>query len=536
MEKKDRILRLLALGSILILTSLFIFKHLNLSIDYDRIFGRDWALHLINNFKVFHCHFNFYKILAWYMNSASNIVHYPPFNYLISAVLMEFLKLPPLGAVYASKAVWIIVGSLALYSAGRILGNSLCAGIFAAVIGVLNALMFEMAMDVSLEFIVPQAFALVVYCYLLSRAYQRLAGSIALGVVLAIGLLSKTALFMFAAPFLVFGFFFTPFEIESRLLKRFLYAALAAAIAFAIASVYYLPLLSQLLSEAHTESGLSFIGRNLSNIFSYSFPFIITPFALLVTTIAVILQVKKADPFLIPTFATLLISSAYMATLQTLGSTYLLTFVTIFALITARSFKYIKSFLRIALTALIMLLFYIPTLTGRTYTESRLVNRFFYPYDKWETRTIIVPRGGRDCDWELVENFAILFKNRYAQYDYEDIGYFLAGGMIHLTNVALALVKEDDAWLKDTKYGVDVIDVSLDKNVFKKKHIDMIKARKLVVVSLPNETSGDSYEFLHRKFDELKTERNIDFSFPMHWDLFLPGDFKILMLTKKQAQ
>lgn len=531
--KKQSVWDYLALGVILILAELALFMHLKFSLEFGRIFGRDWSIHLINAFKIFHCHFDIGKVIQWYKTS-SHVIYYTPFNYLISAAFWEFLKFPPLAAVYASKAVWIFFSALALYAAGKALGESACAGIVAATLGILNGLMLEMAREVSQEFLVPAALAIVIYCYALSAAYQRLFGCIVLGVMLGIGILAKSTLFVFAVPFLIFGLFFSPFKLKARFKKRFIYASCAAFIALGIALSFYLNFFSRFLKEAAGETALSFVEENFSKFFSLSCPFIISPFILTLAIASIVLQLKKKDPFLMHILCTLVVSSIYMMTTRTLSTTYLLPLRVIFALLIVRGFRYVSSIIRFLLAMIVVTLFFLPLQTGKPAIKNETLNRFFYPYDKWMTRTVITPINQGDFDWEVVEEFAILFKNRYAEYGYRDIGYILACGINHLPAIALALTKEKNAWLEDVKLSEEVILVALENNDYNEYKMNNIKARKLIILSLPNETSSEPYKFLHEIFNALKGERKVDFSFPIRWGVHLPGNYKILMLTKNQ--
>ena len=536
MERRGKISEYLAFGFVLILAELTAFSHLRLSIELSAVNGRDWQIHLINMFKVYHCHFDFGKILLWYKHTTSTILHYPPFNYLISVALWEFLKLPPLAAAYASKAVWIFFSALAMYGVGRLLGGDGWAGIAAAILGILNGLILDQAQEVSLETVVPAALALVIYGYALSRGYQRLFGSVVLGIALGIGLLTKSVLFIFAAPFLVFALFFNPFEKESPLIKRLACAAFAASIAVSIASLYYFTFFKEFLAEAGSESAAYKFRENLSNVLSYPFPFVISPFMLILALVSIVLQLRKKDFSFIPPFATLIISSAYMTTLQTLGCTYFFPFRILFTLIIVRGMKYLKSAYRFVLAFLLVIIFYVPLLINKPLIKNDPINRFFYPFDKWANYIEIVPRDIQNHIWEIVDRFACLFKNRYSEYGYKDIGYVIASDMIHIPNMALALVKGNEAWLEDLDWNT-VINVSLAGNDYNEPEMQTIRSKKLVIFTLPEKATGKPYQFLRDIYDtSLKDERVVDFSFPVTWGFGLPGEFKVLMLTKRLSQ
>lgn len=531
-ESRTKTLDYLTFGFILILTELAVFLHLRYSMECDTVFGRDWKIHLINTFKIFHCNFSIKKILLWYKDNY--IVHHPPFNYLISAVIWKFLKFPPLASVYASKAFWIFFSALAMYGVGKTLGDSRSAGIIAAIVGILNGLMLDLAREVSLESVVPMALAIIIYGYTLSFGYRRLLGSIILGITLGIGLVSKSVIFVSAVPFLVLGFFFSPFQSDTRFLKRFIYATIAALVAFSIASIYYLSLFKQFLIEAGSEAHLSNMIGNLGKLFSLPFPFIISPFMLLLIVIALFLQIKNKDKFLITILTTLILSTLYMSTTISLGVTYLLYLRIIFTVMIARGLKYASKAFRFVLAALVVLILYVPLLTSKPFTNSELVNRFFYSFDEWTNGIVYAPRDQKDIDWDIIYRFVCLFRTRYKDYDYEDIGYFLAGGLVYPPVIALALVREKDAWLKDVKMFEEVINVDLEGTDYTDQKMEVIRAKKLVIFTLPKNGVGKSYDFLREIYNIFKEERYVDFSFDKEWGLHLPGKFTVMMMIKRQ--
>lgn len=532
-KPKSKIQEYLAFGFILILTELVVFKHLFFSIEYDCAIGRDWPIHAINASKIYHCHFNFEKILVWYESTASSIYHYPPFHYLLSAALWEFLKLPPLLAMYASKAIWIFLGALAMYGAGRALGDNVYSGIVASVVGILNGLMLNAAREVSLEFVVPMSFAFIACFYMLSKGYQRFLPSLALGAALGIGLLSKSVLFTFAAPFLVLGFFISPFRVKN-FSRRLSYAAFAAFSAFLIAAPFYLTSLKPFLREAGSESNISFMHKNLIHFYPYYIAPDTTPFMLVLIALSAIILIIKRDSFFMLTFLIMLITIPYMATLQSLDSTYFLSFTILFALVIARGLKYLKSAFRFALCLVIAFVFCVPILTNKSPFRNNRFVRFLYPEDKWvNIETLQMSDRKSENSWENIERFALTFKNRYPEYGYEQVGYVLADGMVNVVNIAFALEWEKNAWLRDIKWWEDIVKINLHPMPYDEDPLKKIRGRELIVFSLPDQTPNERYKRLHEIFDELKAERTIDFRFPMYWDYKLPGNYKILFLAKR---
>jgi hypothetical protein len=391
--------------------------------------GRDWDYHLLNSFKIYHCHFQYGTIIQWYKNAGYDSSRWPPLAYLASALAMELAPERPLGAIQASRAVFILILVLSVYGAGRRFGGGPWPGLAAAVLAGLNplALVVE-APEVNLDFPAMVMIALVIYVYSRTIGFSRWPWSVGLGVACGLAMLTKTVSAVFLAPFLALAFVFPERNAPSVRL-RLQRLALVVAVALAMWLPFYLPLWRNVLAEYRGEA-VGDWSRFFPTLLEYGKILTSAPLVFFVAfglPAAVVCVVRRDRPVW-PLVGTWIIGVLFFAKIRFITPHYILPIQVLSPLLLTRWMMTWRASRQAALALVLTALLAIPALV---------------------MKAPVHPSGVDAKTVAHLQRLTGLFRDRYVDIEVRDIGYLTYNNMATdalrrgLLGASLALARPD---------------------------------------------------------------------------------------------
>jgi hypothetical protein len=432
-ETGDRAARWLVAGIVLCLAAVAVFNHLAFALDADRAWGHDALMHVTSALRVHKIGPDWEKLLDWVARSPAQDFHHAPLVPLLAGAVMDVAGVSPLAAMYAAKALWLLLLVGALYGAGRHLGGSPWAGLAAAILGGLSAAPLRAAREVGLEFPTAAAVALGAWGLAASRDFARRGGSALLGVLVGLGLLVKPTPALFIGPLLVAAYLCRADRFAGRASDRRRNALWALFLAVAVAGTYYLPLAPRILNAGYLRFtfGPRELGRTLATIGDQFALFLVSPLQVALVLITLTAGAFRRDAVLVPLVVAAAAGLAFTLAISDFSVTYLYPYLVIAALVVARGLGYLgpraRAAAALALAAVYAWPLALPTAAERVNVAYPSPWLFaVYPYaDRGDQPLLLTAAPDyrtASVPWAAIETLGTLFADRYAEATYRDVG------------------------------------------------------------------------------------------------------------------
>ena len=436
----------LAAGILSILVLQACLNHLDFSLGARFVSGCDLGMHLTKAFLIDRDLFHWSKILSVSSSPMFEDFQHGPMTYVFSSVVRRILRVGPLAAIYAAKALWIVVVSVSLYGAGRRLGGGPWAGLAAAGIGAASPVPLAAAREVSAEFPLYAATAVGFYGYALSRGFATRSSSALAGCCFGFGLLVKPTPVAFWLPFLGIALALPLFEGTSSRKQRFRNLLACGFTASLIVAPYYLPLARTIFAQNTLVGSFdleSYFGR--ARWYAGAFGDLFSPFLIAAGVAALVAAIHARDRYVVSLIAAGISGFAFVCSIRNLTITYLYPFLALHALLVARAIGRTplawKKFAALALVALYGWPLFRPFDAAAFPQPSvaRFATRVAYGRIPW-TPPINALR------WDPVAQLSEVFAARYSRFTSHEVGIVSPAAYHDVLIAALSLADPGDTW------------------------------------------------------------------------------------------
>ncbi len=456
------VVALLSLGAAL--------HHLQFALGDFVLQGRDCDFHVQNYFKVFHCHFDAGRIMRWYQTVGYDSVRWPPLSYLLAAAIREGTGVGGLLSIQLANLVWLLVLVFCLFGGGRRFGDSPWSGLAAVMLGAINPLVLGVeSRDINLDFAATAAVAAAFYAFSRTDWFARPRATIALGLICALSLLTKTVVAIYLAPFYLVALLWVVLAEREQARRRLRNAAFALVLCVLSVSVFFVPLLRNVYREFRGEAipSLASLGGNLVRYAGVVFGFPLVIYTVL-GAVALAYCLKHRDRLAAVWGLSGLIALAWFVGMRFVTMYYLFPLQIYAVLLVARALGFTTPRRRAVIAMLLLILAVATVLAPERDPEQK--------------QMVVDGQGGRRTFDLLVHRFAY----RYRMIEEKDIGYLVDDNMATesvrrlLVGGVLAAARPHEAWLRAFRKKGDDIALFCSAEV-PPGQLDVILAKPLVV-------------------------------------------------------